>query len=104
MSTASYLETGIVIDGAKNDELSLQLDEYIKSLDITLEPVTDFQARIARAAYRAHGKDSGSRAKLNFGDCFTYALAIETNELLLFKGGDFNHTDVRIAEQSVITD
>ena len=102
MSAASYLEAGIVIDREKNDALSLQIDEFIQLLDITFVPVSVFQVRIARAAYRAHGKDSGSKAKLNFGDCFTYALAMEMNEPLLFKGKDFNHTDVRIDERSVI--
>jgi uncharacterized protein with PIN domain len=38
-----------------------------------------------------------STAKLNFGDCFSYALAIDFDEPLLFKGNDFNHTDVRMA-------
>ena len=52
------------------------------------------QARIAREAYRDFGKGSGHPAKLNFGDCFAYALAKTTGEPLLFKGDDFIHTDV----------
>jgi ribonuclease VapC len=42
-------------------------------------------------------RDSGHRARLNFGDCFSYALAIERNDTLLYKGDDFGHTDVRSA-------
>ena len=52
------------------------------------------QARLAREAYRDFGKGSGHLAKLNFGDCFAYALANATGEPLLFKGDDFIHTDI----------
>jgi ribonuclease VapC len=55
------------------------------------------QAHIARAAYRDFGKGSGHPARLNFGDCFAYALAKATDEPLLFKGDDFIHTDVEPA-------
>ena len=59
--------------------------------------MTELQARIARDAYRDFGKGSGHPAKLNFGDCFAYALAKFTGEPLLFKGDDFTQTDVRVA-------
>ena len=52
------------------------------------------QARIAREAYRDFGRGSGHPAKLNFGDCFAYALAKDKNQSLLFKGRDFGYTDV----------
>jgi len=52
---------------------------------------------IARAAYRDFGKGSGHPAGLNFGECFSYALARTTGEPLLFKGGDFGHTDLTSA-------
>lgn len=61
---------------------------------MVIEPVTEEQARIAREAYRDFGKGSGHPAQLNFGDCFAYALAKATGEALLFKGGDFTHTDI----------
>ena len=48
-------------------------------------------------AYRDFGRGSGHPARLNFGDCFAYALAIESNQPLLYKGDDFGHTDVRSA-------
>ena len=53
--------------------------------------MTAEQARIARQAYRDFGKGSGHPAKLNFGDCFAYALAMERGEPLLYKGDDFAH-------------
>jgi ribonuclease VapC len=62
-----------------------------------IEPVTESQARIAREAYRDFGKGSSHPAKLNFGDCFAYALAKFTGEPLLFKGDDLGHTDIRAA-------
>jgi ribonuclease VapC len=56
--------------------------------------VTERHARLAREAYRDYGRGSGHAAKLNFGDCFSYALAKEADEPLLYKGNDFSHTDV----------
>jgi ribonuclease VapC len=64
---------------------------------VAIEPVTEAQARIARQAYRDFGKTSGHPAKLNFGDCFSYALAKAKGEPLLFKGQDFSRTDVKSA-------
>jgi ribonuclease VapC len=85
---------GAVIDGARDPVASRRVDELLATASVTIEPITVDQARIARAAYRDFGKGSGHPAGLNFGDCFAYALAIETGEPLLFKGADFGHTDV----------
>ena len=49
-----------------------------------------------REAYQRYGK-ANHPAKLNFGDCFAYALAKARNETLLFKGDDFRQTDVEAA-------
>lgn len=97
MSAASYLEAGIVIDKAHDPVLSRRLDELLEALRIEIVPITAEHARVARAAYRDFGKGSGHRAGLNFGDCFSYALAKVTAEPLLFKGNDFQHTDVKVA-------
>lgn len=59
--------------------------------------VTREHADVARQAYREYGRGSGHPAGLSFGDCFAYALARVHDESLLFKGGDFGHTDVRAA-------
>jgi ribonuclease VapC len=61
----------------------------VEVIDVTAE-----QAHIARSAYRDFGKGSGHPARLNFGDCFSYALAKTTGEALLFSGDDFGHTDL----------
>jgi ribonuclease VapC len=97
ISAVSYVEAGAVIDGSKDPIASRRFDELIEAAQITIEPVTEAQARIARQAYRDFGKTSGHPAKLNFGDCFSYALAKSKGEPLLFKGQDFSRTDVRSA-------
>jgi ribonuclease VapC len=94
MSAASYLEAGIVLDERQESVLSNRLDQLLDSLRITIEPVTAHQATLARQAYRDFGKGSGHKASLNFGDCFTYALAKETGEAVLFVGDDFSQTDL----------
>jgi len=66
----------------------------LREAQLAIEPVTEDQARIAREAYRDFGKGSGHPAKLNFGDCFAYALAKVMREALLFKGDDFSCTDI----------
>lgn len=91
MSAASYLETAIVVDAKRDPILSARLDSLLAKLKIEISPVTEGQARVARQAYRDFGKGSGHPAKLNFGDCLTYALVAERGEPLLYKGDDFAH-------------
>ena len=97
MSAVSYVEAGAVIDGSRDPVASRRFDELLEEAQVTIEPLTEVQARIARQAYRDFGKTSGHPAKLNFGDCFSYALAKSTGEPLLFKGSDFSRTDVKPA-------
>ena len=73
------------------------LDELIADNGIEVVAFTAEQAKIARQAYRDYGRGSGHPANLNFGDCFSYALAAERREPLLFVGDDFGHTDIRSA-------
>ena len=91
ISAASYLETAIVVDCERDPVVSAKLDVLVARLAIEIAPVTASQAKVARQAYRDFGKGSGHPAKLNFGDCFAYALAIERGEALLYKGDDFIH-------------
>ena len=94
MSAANYLETAIIIDSVRDQLASRRLDDFMHEGSFVIEPVTEEQAHIARRAYRDYGKGSGHPARLNFGDCFAYALARTTGEPLLFKGDDFIHTDI----------
>lgn len=97
ISAANYFESGIIADRYRNAVLSRRLDELIDRFSIHIEPVTPEQARIARQAYRDYGRGSGHPANLNYGDCFSYALARDKREPILYKGDDFVHTDLRSA-------
>jgi len=97
LSAGSYLETAIVVDSNGDAVLSGRLDQLLAAAGAKIEPVTPAQAELARRAYRDFGRGSGHRAKLNFGDCFAYALAKDTGEALLFKGQDFVYTDLPAA-------
>jgi ribonuclease VapC len=93
ISAANYVESAVLVDSNRNPVLSRRMDELLRDVGITIEPVTVNQARIAREAYRDFGKGR-HKAGLNFGDCFAYALAKEMGEPLLFRGDDFRHTDI----------
>lgn len=93
MSVATRLEVSIVAD-SRSTSHGARLDDLIAALEITIEPTTVQQGEIARRAYQRFGRGSGSLARLNFGDCFAYALSVTTGEPLLFVGEDFAHTDV----------
>jgi ribonuclease VapC len=97
MSAVNYVEAAAVIDGSRDPIASRRFDELVREAQIILEPVTVKQARLARGAYCDFGKGSGHPARLNFGDCFAYALAKDMSEPLLFKGNDFSQTDVESA-------
>jgi ribonuclease VapC len=93
MSAASYLESAIIVDYRLGYEGARDLRLFLAESAIELVPVSLEQADIAREAYRAYGRGNHP-AKLNFGDCFAYALAKFSEEPLLFKGADFSQTDI----------
>lgn len=97
ISAVSFVEAAMVIDGNRDPVISRQFDEFMKLSRLSIEPVTAEQAVIAREAFRDFGRGSGHPAKLNFGDCFSYALAKVTGKPLLFKGDDFSRTDLTAA-------
>src|SRR5579862_2406409 len=90
ISAVSYVEAAAVIDGGHDPIAIRRFDDLLREAEVTIEPVSENQALIARAAYRDFGKGSGHPARLNFGDCFAYALAKSRKEPLLFKEDDFN--------------
>ena len=93
MSVGNWLEVTIVAD-SRSAALGARLDDVIAKAGIQRIPVTEQQADVAREAYRRFGKGSGSKARLNYGDCLAYALSITSGAPLLFVGDDFTHTDV----------
>ena len=94
VSAVNFVEAAVVIDGSRDPIASRRFDDLLRVARVRIEPVTESQARLARDAYRDFGKGSGHAAKLNFGDCFAYALAKTTGESLLFIGADFAYTDI----------
>lgn len=98
MSAANYLEAGIVIDSNRDDGLSQRLDRLIAHFEIEIVAVSRDHAKIARSAYQRFGKGHHP-ARLNYGDCFAYALARAEAAPLLFKGEDFPQTDVQVASR-----
>jgi ribonuclease VapC len=96
MSAASFLELSIVVESQIGSHASRQCDIFFRRAGIILKPFTIEQAHIARQAFLDFGKGRHA-AGLNFGDCFSYALAKITGEPLLFKGEDFKKTDIASA-------
>ena len=94
VSAVNFVESAVVIDASHDPIATRRFDDFIAEANIFIEPVTEIQARIARDAYRDFGRGSGHPAKLNFGDCFAYALTKAFGEPLLFKGNDFAQTDI----------
>lgn len=96
ISAVNYLEAAIRVDRTEDPALIKALGDVLAAANVTVVPATLAHAELARDAYRRFGKGQ-HKASLNFGDCFAYALAMETGEPLLFKGGDFGQTDIRPA-------
>jgi ribonuclease VapC len=101
ISAGTYVELGVVVDGSRDAVSSGALDPFLETSRIQIEPLTASQARIARATYQRFGRGSGHGARLNMGDCFSYALAREFGEPLLFKGNDFSLTDIEIVIEPI---
>jgi ribonuclease VapC len=97
LSAAGLVEISIVLLRQSQAELEQALDGFLLRAGIVIVPVDEAQAMIAREAFRRFGRGSRHPANLNYGDCFSYALAAKTRDALLFKGDDFNHTDVLAA-------
>lgn len=95
VSTATLFEAWIVATSRVGAAGGEDLDELMSILSVEIVPVTEDHLRLARDGYARFGKGRHP-AGLNFGDCFSYALAMAADEPLLFKGGDFGLTDVKV--------
>lgn len=94
MSAGAYLETAIVLSGRLGGRAVL--DRWLLDRDIEVRPVDLSIAQIAADAFSRYGRGFHA-AKLNYGDCFSYALAKALRAPLLFKGRDFARTDIEPA-------
>jgi ribonuclease VapC len=96
LSAANLVETGIVMQVRRGDEAVRDFDLLLAKLKIEIIAVSAKQANLARKAFQRFGRGRHP-ARLNFGDCFAYALAKDSGAPLLFKGEDFPQTDIAVA-------
>lgn len=94
MSAATLVEASIAIAARRGAAGCRYLDRLLEEAAVQIVPVSAEHARIAREAYLRFGKGRHP-AGLNYGDCFSYALAVAAGQPLLFKGDDFGQTDVK---------
>lgn len=93
VSAATVLETLIVLTARFGEAADRELDVLLHAAGVDIVSVTAEQTERARAAWKQYGKGRHAAA-LNFGDCFSYALAQSLGQPLLFTGGDFSQTDI----------
>ena len=96
ISAASVVECSLVLLGRYGEVGEPQLDLFLRETKVEVVAVDEEQARLARDAAIRFGRGRHA-AGLNYGDCFSYALAVATDDPLLFVGEDFSRTDVRVA-------
>jgi ribonuclease VapC len=93
ISAATLLELHIVMLNRHGGRAGQLVDRLIQDAGFQIEDFTAQHLELAREAYARYGKGRNS-AGLNYGDCFSYALAKATGLPLLFKGSDFSKTDL----------
>ncbi|MBP2238670.1 ribonuclease VapC [Sinorhizobium kostiense] len=96
ISAATVLELAIVIEARLGEAGAAELDLWLYKAGVEIVAVDAEQIAVARRAWRSYGKGRHP-AGLNYGDCFSYALARTRNEPLLYKGDDFSRTDIETA-------
>lgn len=96
ISAATVLETAMVLETRFGEPGGAELDLWLARAGVDVVAVEAEHADQARRAWRRYGKGRHP-ASLNYGDCFSYALAKLTNEPLLFKSNDFSQTDIPAA-------
>ena len=96
ISTVSLLEATCVLGARRGPGAVLELSLFLSEFDLRQVPFDPAQLSIAQRAWLVYGRGRHP-AKLNFGDCASYALAQSRSEPLLFIGSDFSQTDVLIA-------
>lgn len=96
MSVANWFESFMVVESRGTEATPGRLEAILRRFGMDLVPVSVAQASAARDAWRRFGRGRHP-ARLNYGDCFAYALAKTEGEPLLFKGEDFSRTDIEPA-------
>ncbi|HMA75358.1 MAG TPA: type II toxin-antitoxin system VapC family toxin [Xanthobacteraceae bacterium] len=98
ISVVSVVETTIALIRKQLNIQASDVDGVLSTLGIAVRPVDVNQGLLARQAFLQYGRGRHP-ARLNFGDCFPYALAKARGDTLLFKGEDFSKTDLIPARQ-----
>lgn len=93
LAAPTLVEAAMVAEKRKGDVGRGELDQLIRKSGLTIVAFDEAQAELARIAWRTYGRGRHPAA-LNFGDCFSYALAKHMNDTLLYKGNDFALTDI----------
>jgi ribonuclease VapC len=88
LSTVTLVESANVLESRRGKGAVLELDLFLPEAKIEIVSVDANQAREARSGFSKYGKGRHSAA-LNFGECFTYALAVVSGEAVLAKGEEF---------------
>ena len=96
ISAANWVEAATIVDSHRNPGARVRFEDLGEVLGLRIEPVTVADAHRTRAAHDEYGRGHHP-ARLNYGDCFAYALAKRYDEPLLFKGNDFSQTDIEPA-------
>jgi ribonuclease VapC len=92
-SAFTVLESATVVEARKGESGGRELDLLLHRIGLETVPLTASLAGAAMDAWRRLGKGRHA-ANLNIGDCCAYALARVSGEPLLFKGHDFELTDI----------
>lgn len=95
VSAATVVEASLVVLGRFGELGDPHLDRLLRGIRAEVIPVDEDQGVLARDAALRFGRGRHAAA-LNFGDCFSYALAVARDEPLLFVGDDFAKTDVEV--------
>jgi len=89
-------ETGIVLVARMGVRGQTLLARFVQEAELVVVPLTDEHWGVAVGAFLRYGKGR-HRARLNYGDCLTYAVAHVAHEPLLCVGDDFPLTDLELA-------
>jgi ribonuclease VapC len=94
ISAATLVEATVVLTRQTKSGDDRDLAPFLTAAPFEIVAFDEEQSVLARDAFRRYGQRSGHPARLNFGDCFAYALAKQRNEPLLFIGRDFSQSDI----------
>jgi ribonuclease VapC len=94
ISSVSLLESNMVMYGRTKSVGTSSLANFLELIDAEIIPFDRDQSQAAVDAFIRYGKGNNPKARLNMGDCASYALAHSRRIPLLFKGQDFAATDV----------